>query len=160
MSKSIKVNSKKTIISDFNAGENINFKDGSSDRSHNKYTDNSKEITKVTHKHFKKSKKKNSIPKHEQPTFDNGGFIDKIDEFYEYQQLEPEYDISFIRPNLELLYEEQKSVSLTTMFAYVNKVGSSVHIMLIRKIRLILIFFVFQQNINFILKNIRRLSYG
>jgi len=118
-------NSKKNIISKSNAGENINFKDASVDRSNNKLTDNSKEITKVTHKHFKKSKKKNSIPKHEQPTFDNGGFIDKIDEFYVYQQLEPEYDISFIRPNLELLYQEQKSVSLTTMFTYVNKVGSN-----------------------------------
>lgn len=101
-------------------GDNTSFK-----QERNKNIIKNKEITKVTHKHFKKSKKKNSIPKHEQPTFDNGGFIDKIDEFYEYQQLEPEYDISFIRPNLELLYEEQQSVSLITMFAYVNKVGSS-----------------------------------
>lgn len=115
----------KTIISKSTTND-IHIKDGS--KNNNKINDNS--ITKnntITNnkiipknKNAKKKQKvnKNILPPQEEPSFENGKFACKLDELYSSAILNPEInDISFLRPNLELLY---KNGIEAEMIAYVD----------------------------------------
>lgn len=61
---------------------------------------------------------KNLLPPQEEPSYENGKFACKLDELYSSALLNPEInDISFLRPNLELLYRKGIEV---VMIAYVD----------------------------------------
>ena len=61
---------------------------------------------------------KNLLPPQEEPSYENGKFACKLDELYSSALLNPEInDISFLRPNLELLYRKGIEV---IMIAYVD----------------------------------------
>ena len=61
---------------------------------------------------------KNILPPQEKPTFENGKYACKLDELFSSTILNPEInDISFLRPNLELLYKTGKDAE---MIAYVD----------------------------------------
>lgn len=61
---------------------------------------------------------KNLLPPQEEPSYENGKFACKLDELYSSALLNPEInDISFLRPNLELLYRKGIEV---VMVAYVD----------------------------------------
>lgn len=104
---------------------NTTIDNGSVDRSNNKLTDNSvtksKEITnnKIIPKGKNKEKKnRNILPPQEEPTVENGGYMNILDENFKHLRTKPEIEnTSFIRPNLEKLYLENKDVE---MFAYVS----------------------------------------
>ena len=113
MSKN-KVNNQ--LDSKINNGKIVN-----NNSSNNKITDNS--ITKNNNKIISKDKNakkknRNILPPQEKPTFENGQFKNIIDENFYNLRKKPEIkDISFIRPNLQLLYEQGRSLE---MFAYVT----------------------------------------
>lgn len=109
-----------------------NIKNGNNnkiERTKNKITDNSKSITnkKIIPKGKNAKKKqvdkieirnKNLLPPQEEPSYENGKFACKLDELYSSALLNPEInDISFLRPNLELLYRKGIEV---VMIAYVD----------------------------------------
>lgn len=95
----------------------------------NKLTDKSKQISncKIIPKGKNAKKKqvdkieirnKNLLPPQEEPSYENGKFACKLDELYSSALLNPEInDISFLRPNLELLYRKGIEV---VMIAYVD----------------------------------------
>lgn len=95
----------------------------------NKLTDKSKQISncKIIPKGKNAKKKqvdkieirnKNLLPPQEEPSYENGKFACKLDELYSSALLNPEInDISFLRPNLELLYRKGIEV---VMVAYVD----------------------------------------
>lgn len=61
---------------------------------------------------------RNILPPQEKPSFENGKYACKLDELFSSTILNPEInDISFLRPNLELLYKAGKDVE---MIAYVD----------------------------------------
>jgi hypothetical protein len=95
-----------------------NNKDGSSNRGtvNNKFINNN---TKIINKGKNKEKKnRNILPPQEKPTVENGGFKNIIDSNFTNLRKKPEIDdVSFIRPNLELLCDSGKSLE---MFAYVS----------------------------------------
>ena len=81
----------------------------------NKQITNSKIISKSKNK---EKKNRNLLPPQEPPTFENGNFSSKTKEVFNHNILKPEiFDVSFIRPNLEILYNEGQQVE---MFAYVE----------------------------------------
>lgn len=66
----------------------------------------------------KQKQNKNILPPQEKPTFENGKYACKLDELFSSTILNPEInDISFLRPNLELLYKTGKDAE---MIAYVD----------------------------------------
>ena len=113
-----------------------NIKNGDNnkiERTKNKITDNSvtKNTTTNNNKIIPKGKNakkkqvdkieirnKNLLPPQEEPSYENGKFACKLDELYSSALLNPEInDISFLRPNLELLYRKGIEV---IMIAYVD----------------------------------------
>lgn len=113
-----------------------NIKNGDNnkiERTKNKITDNSvtKNTTTNNNKIIPKGKNakkkqvdkieirnKNLLPPQEEPSYENGKFACKLDELYSSALLNPEInDISFLRPNLELLYRKGIEV---VMVAYVD----------------------------------------
>ena len=87
----------------------------------NKITDKSKEITinkQIQKGKNKEKKNRNLLPPQEPPTFENGGYVNQLDENFTHLRTIPEIsNTSFIRPNLEKIYLENKTID---MFAYVS----------------------------------------
>ena len=108
MSKNYKVTVTGNVTAEINGNENkINTLDNSINK--NKYITKSKN---------KEKKNRNILPPQEPPTFENGNFSSKTKEVFNHNRLNPEiFDVSFIRPNLEILYNEGQQVE---MFAYVE----------------------------------------
>lgn len=88
-----------------------------------------KEITNIKTKP-KNKKKYKSIPPHEKPTIENGGYSNNMDDMYGDQTNKPLYSPSFIRPNLESIFNSQDETNPTTMYAYVVREGREGHILL------------------------------
>lgn len=110
-------------------GDNNSIKDATSNRfKTNNKIDNSitKNITNNNNKIIPKNKNtnkkqkvnRNILPPQEEPTVENGGFVNILDQDFIHLRTKPEItNTSFIRPNLEKLYYENKSIE---MFAYVT----------------------------------------
>ena len=92
------------------------------ERNKNNITDKSKEIT--NNKYISKGKNKekrnrNILPPQEEPTVENGGFLNELEANFPSLRTQPRIkDISFLRPNLEKLY--MQGIELE-MYAYVDE---------------------------------------
>ena len=79
---------------------------------------NNKIIPKNKNANKKQKVDRNILPPQEEPTVENGGFVNVLDQDFIHLRTKPEItNTSFIRPNLEKLYYENKSIE---MFAYVS----------------------------------------
>jgi hypothetical protein len=117
MSKNNKISGYKNdnIGNDNNGSNELNMKNNTID---NSITKNNNKIIPRNKNAKKKSQNRNILPPQEEPSFENGKFACKLDEIYSSAILNPEInDISFVRPNLELLY---KNGIETEMIAYVD----------------------------------------
>ena len=106
------MNNKKEMI-------NVNITGDNNLAKNNKQIDNSTNINKIISKGKNKEKKnRNLLPPQEPPTFENGGYVNQLDENFTHLRTIPEIsNTSFIRPNLEKIYLENKTID---MFAYVS----------------------------------------
>ena len=117
MSKNNKISGYKNdnIGNDNNGSNELNMKNNTID---NSITKNNNKIIPRNKNAKKKSQNRNILPPQEEPSFENGKFACKLDEIYSSAILNPEInDISFVRPNLELLY---KNGIETEIIAYVD----------------------------------------
>ena len=84
----------------------------------NTTNNNNKIIPKNKNANKKQKVDRNILPPQEEPTVENGGFVNVLDQDFIHLRTKPEItNTSFIRPNLEKLYYENKSIE---MFAYVS----------------------------------------
>lgn len=115
MSKKYKINveGNETTLNDSNRNNVIkNTINNSVTKNNNKIIPKSKNANK------KQKNDRNILLPQEEPTVENGGFKNIIDEnFYNLRKKPEIYDISFMRPNLQLLYNENRSIQ---MYAYVT----------------------------------------
>lgn len=109
-----KINQNINIISNDN-GLNKNNKINDNSVNKNKQITNNKIISKGKNK---KKRNKNYEPEYIAPTYENGGFMCKLDEMNESLANKPLKNISFIRPQLEILYEQNIHPK---MVAYVSE---------------------------------------
>ena len=98
-------------------GDGNTTKDASSNRI--KTNDNSTNINKIISKGKNKEKRnRNILPPQEKPSVENGKFVNIFEENFPSMMSQPEIsDISFIRPNLEKLFIDNREIC---MFAYVD----------------------------------------
>lgn len=92
--------------------------DNSITKNNNKIIPKGKNAKKKQSYDNKQKQNKNILPPQEKPSFENGKYACKLDELFSSTILNPEInDISFLRPNLELLYKTGKDAE---MIAYVD----------------------------------------
>ena len=121
MSKKYKITGHKndTINNDNNGSNDLNIHGNTINASvtKNKYFSKGKNAKKKQVDKIE-IRNKNLLPPQEEPSYENGKFACKLDELYSSALLNPEInDISFLRPNLELLYRKGIEV---VMIAYVD----------------------------------------
>jgi len=109
-----KINQNNNIISNDN-GINKNNKLVDNSINKNKQILNTKNIQKGKNK---EKRNRNILPPQEKPSVENGKFVNVFEENFPSMMYQPEIsDISFIRPNLEKLFTENREIC---MFAYVD----------------------------------------
>ena len=121
MSKKYKITGYKydTINNDNNGSSDLNIQGNTINNSvtKNKYFSKGKNAKKKQVDKIE-IRNKNLLPPQEEPSYENGKCACKLDELYSSALLNPEInDISFLRPNLELLYRKGIEV---VMIAYVD----------------------------------------